>query len=78
VDDDMANIIVAQLLYLDAVDPTKDIVMYVNSPGGSVTAGNNNFVSLLFIFFPVLWLMTRASLTLPRHGYIRYYEAHPA
>ncbi|KAJ4719338.1 ATP-dependent Clp protease proteolytic subunit [Melia azedarach] len=39
VDDDMANIIVSQLLYLDAVDPTKDIIMYVNSPGGSVTAG---------------------------------------
>ncbi|RDX65279.1 ATP-dependent Clp protease proteolytic subunit 5, chloroplastic, partial [Mucuna pruriens] len=39
VDDDMANIIVAQLLYLDAVNPNKDIVMYVNSPGGSVTAG---------------------------------------
>ncbi|KAI3954403.1 hypothetical protein MKW92_035753 [Papaver armeniacum] len=39
VDDDMANIIVAQLLYLDAIDPTKDIIMYVNSPGGSVTAG---------------------------------------
>ncbi|GLT64122.1 hypothetical protein SLA2020_366330 [Shorea laevis] len=39
VDDDMANIIVAQLLYLDAIDPNKDIVMYVNSPGGSVTAG---------------------------------------
>ncbi|XP_022757867.1 ATP-dependent Clp protease proteolytic subunit 5, chloroplastic-like isoform X2 [Durio zibethinus] len=39
VDDDMANIIVAQLLYLDAVDPQKDIVLYVNSPGGSVTAG---------------------------------------
>ncbi|GMH10425.1 hypothetical protein Nepgr_012266 [Nepenthes gracilis] len=39
VDDDMANIIVAQLLYLDAVDSNKDIVMYVNSPGGSVTAG---------------------------------------
>ncbi|KAL7200317.1 hypothetical protein ACSBR1_032276 [Camellia fascicularis] len=37
--DDMTNIIVAQLLYLDAVDPNKDIVMYVNSPGGSVTAG---------------------------------------
>ncbi|CAL5352204.1 hypothetical protein CsSME_00039827 [Camellia sinensis var. sinensis] len=35
----MANIIVAQLLYLDAFDPNKDIVMYVNSPGGSVTAG---------------------------------------
>ncbi|GAV60591.1 CLP_protease domain-containing protein [Cephalotus follicularis] len=39
VDDDMANIIVSQLLYLDAIDPNKDIVMYVNSPGGSVTAG---------------------------------------
>ncbi|KAL5859251.1 hypothetical protein ACOSQ4_000547 [Xanthoceras sorbifolium] len=39
VDDDMANLIVAQLLYLDSVDPNKDIVMYVNSPGGSVTAG---------------------------------------
>ncbi|EFJ24258.1 hypothetical protein SELMODRAFT_67117, partial [Selaginella moellendorffii] len=39
VDDDMANLIVAQLLYLDAADPKKDIVMYVNSPGGSVTAG---------------------------------------
>ncbi|XP_031249135.1 ATP-dependent Clp protease proteolytic subunit 5, chloroplastic-like [Pistacia vera] len=39
VDDDMANIIVSQLLYLDALDPNKDIIMYVNSPGGSVTAG---------------------------------------
>eukprot|EP00244_Chara_vulgaris_P005239 TRINITY_DN2083_c0_g1_i1.p1 TRINITY_DN2083_c0_g1~~TRINITY_DN2083_c0_g1_i1.p1 ORF type:complete len:365 (+),score=35.24 TRINITY_DN2083_c0_g1_i1:195-1289(+) len=39
VDDDMANLIVAQLLYLDAVDAKKDIIMYVNSPGGSVTAG---------------------------------------
>lgn len=39
VDDDMANLIVAQLLYLDSVSPTKDITMYVNSPGGSVTAG---------------------------------------
>ncbi|KAJ0801413.1 putative endopeptidase Clp [Helianthus annuus] len=39
VDDDMANIIVAQLLYFHVVDPNKDIVMYVNSPGGSVTAG---------------------------------------
>jgi ATP-dependent Clp protease protease subunit len=39
VDDDMANLLVAQLLYLDSVDPGKDITMYVNSPGGSVTAG---------------------------------------
>jgi hypothetical protein len=39
VDDDMANLIVAQLLYLDSADPTKDVTLYVNSPGGSVTAG---------------------------------------
>ncbi|KAJ9533115.1 hypothetical protein QJQ45_018215 [Haematococcus lacustris] len=39
VDDDMANLLVAQLLYLDSVDMKKDITMYVNSPGGSVTAG---------------------------------------
>jgi ATP-dependent protease ClpP protease subunit len=39
VDDDMANLIVAQLLYLDSADQQKDITMYVNSPGGSVTAG---------------------------------------
>ncbi|GFZ13803.1 nuclear encoded CLP protease 5 [Actinidia rufa] len=36
---EMANNLVAQLLYLDAVDPNKDIIMYVNSPGGSVTDG---------------------------------------
>jgi ATP-dependent Clp protease protease subunit len=39
VDDDMANLIVAQLLYLDSSDPDTDITVYVNSPGGSVTAG---------------------------------------
>ncbi|GMH45832.1 hypothetical protein BSKO_13795 [Bryopsis sp. KO-2023] len=39
VDDEMANLIVAQLLYLDAMDDSKDISMYINSPGGSVTAG---------------------------------------
>ena len=42
VDDDMSNLIVAQLLYLDSVAPNKDITMYVNSPGGSVTAGKDS------------------------------------
>ena len=37
--DEVANIIVAQLLYLESVDPDKDIQFYINSPGGSVTAG---------------------------------------
>ena len=39
IDDNVANIIVAQLLLLDSEDPEKDIMLYVNSPGGSVTAG---------------------------------------
>ncbi|UQS83402.1 ATP-dependent Clp endopeptidase proteolytic subunit ClpP [Bombilactobacillus thymidiniphilus] len=39
VNDEMANTIIAQLLFLDAQDSEKDIYMYINSPGGSVTAG---------------------------------------
>ena len=39
IEDDMANSIVAQLLFLDAQDSTKDIYMYINTPGGSVSAG---------------------------------------
>jgi len=39
IEDYMANLIVAQLLFLEAEDPKKDIYLYVNSPGGSVTAG---------------------------------------
>ncbi len=39
IDDDVANVIVAQLLFLESEDPDKDINLYVNSPGGSVTAG---------------------------------------
>ena len=39
IDDDVANLVVAQLLFLQAEDPKKDIDLYINSPGGSVTAG---------------------------------------
>lgn len=39
IDDSVANAIVAQLLFLEAEDPEKDIIMYINSPGGVVTAG---------------------------------------
>lgn len=38
-DDDVANVIIAQMLFLEAENPEKDIALYVNSPGGSVTAG---------------------------------------
>ena len=39
IDDDVANLVVAQLLFLEAEDPDKDIFLYINSPGGSVSAG---------------------------------------
>jgi ATP-dependent Clp protease protease subunit len=39
VDDDVANVVIAQLLFLEAEDPDKDVHLYINSPGGSVTAG---------------------------------------
>ncbi len=39
IDDAMANVIISQLIYLEGKDPTKDISLYINSPGGSVSAG---------------------------------------
>ena len=44
VNDVSASVIVAQLLFLEAEDPEKDIHLYINSPGGSVTAGGYNAV----------------------------------
>jgi ATP-dependent Clp protease, protease subunit len=49
IDDNIANLIVAQLLFLDAEDPGKDIYLYVNSPGGSVTAGLAIYDTMQFI-----------------------------
>ncbi len=39
IDSDVANLVIAQLLFLEAEDPKRDIIMYINSPGGSVSAG---------------------------------------
>lgn len=49
VDDYSANLIVAQLLFLESENPTKDISLYINSPGGSVTAGMSIFDTMQFI-----------------------------
>ena len=49
VHDQMANLIVAQLLFLESEDPEKDIYMYINSPGGSVTAGLAIYDTMQFI-----------------------------
>jgi ATP-dependent Clp protease protease subunit len=49
IDNNVANLIVAQLLFLDAEDSEKDIYMYINSPGGSVTAGMGIFDTMRHI-----------------------------
>ncbi|MGI6316989.1 MAG: ATP-dependent Clp endopeptidase proteolytic subunit ClpP [Christensenellales bacterium] len=49
IDDDTANLIVAQLLYLEAQDPDKDIMLYINSPGGSVSAGMAIYDTMQYI-----------------------------
>jgi len=49
IDDYVANYIIAQLLYLEAEDPDKDISLYINSPGGSVTAGLAIYDTMQFI-----------------------------
>ncbi len=49
IDDDIANLVIAQLLFLEAEDPDKDINLYINSPGGVVTAGMAIYDTMQFI-----------------------------
>ena len=49
VDDQIANLVVAQLLHLESADPDKDISIYINSPGGSITAGMAIYDTMNFI-----------------------------
>jgi ATP-dependent Clp protease protease subunit len=49
IDDDMANLVVAQLLFLEGDDPDKDINVYINSPGGSVSAGMAIYDTMRYI-----------------------------
>ncbi|WP_055105578.1 MULTISPECIES: ATP-dependent Clp endopeptidase proteolytic subunit ClpP [Paenibacillus] len=49
IDDDVANLVIAQLLFLAAEDPDKDIHLYINSPGGSVTAGMGIYDTMQYI-----------------------------
>jgi ATP-dependent Clp protease protease subunit len=53
IDDNVANIIIAQLLFLQADDPDKDIYMYINSPGGSVYAGLAIYDTMQYMTAPV-------------------------
>lgn len=49
IDDNMANIVIAQLLFLESEDPDKDIHLYINSPGGSVSAGMAIYDTMQYI-----------------------------
>lgn len=49
IDDQVANLVIAQMLFLEAEDPEKDIFVYINSPGGSVTAGMAIYDTMQFI-----------------------------
>ncbi len=49
IDDNVANLVIAQMLYLEAANPEKDIYLYINSPGGSVTAGLAIYDTMQFI-----------------------------
>ncbi|MCA9463123.1 MAG: ATP-dependent Clp endopeptidase proteolytic subunit ClpP [Nitrospira sp.] len=53
IDDVFANVIIAQLLFLEAEDPEKDIHLYVNSPGGSVTAGLGIYDTMQYVKCPI-------------------------
>src|SRR5579864_8381309 len=49
IDDNVANVVTAQLLFLEAEDATKDVYLYINSPGGSITAGMAIYDTMQFI-----------------------------
>jgi ATP-dependent Clp protease protease subunit len=58
IDDDLANVIIAQLLFLDSEDPGKDIMLYVSSPGGDLQAGLSIFDTMQFLHCDVATVCT--------------------
>ncbi|HEY4240662.1 MAG TPA: ATP-dependent Clp endopeptidase proteolytic subunit ClpP [Kofleriaceae bacterium] len=58
IDDTVANLVVAQLLYLDSEDPKRDIMLYLNSPGGVVTAGLSIYDTMQFLHCDVATVVT--------------------
>src|SRR2546426_9373423 len=58
IDDDVANLVIAQLLFLDSEDPDKEISIYINSPGGSLSAGLAIYDTMRYVHPPVSTLCT--------------------
>ena len=63
VDDDMATLIVAQLLFLEAENPKKDISMYINSPGGALTAGLSIYDTMQYVRPPISTLCVGQAMS---------------
>lgn len=64
VHDQMANLIVAQLLFLESEDPDKEIFIYINSPGGAVTAGLGIYDTMNFIKCPITTIVLGQSCSM--------------
>ena len=58
IDDNVANVILAQLLFLESEDPSRDIYLYVNSPGGYITSGLAIYDTIQYIKSPVITMCT--------------------
>jgi ATP-dependent Clp protease protease subunit len=54
IDDNVANIVIAQLLYLESEDPSKDIYLYINSPGGIITSGLAIYDTMQYVKSPIV------------------------
>ncbi|MEY4046398.1 MAG: ATP-dependent Clp protease, proteolytic subunit ClpP [Chloroflexota bacterium] len=64
VEDDVANLIIAQLLFLDAEDPEKEIFLYINSPGGVITAGLAIYDTMQYVRAPVSTICTGIAMSM--------------
>jgi ATP-dependent Clp protease protease subunit len=64
IDEDIANLVIAQLLFLESQDPEKDIFLYLNTPGGSITAGMAIYDTMHFIRAPVSTICVGQAMSL--------------
>src|SRR3989449_2269874 len=64
IDDNVANLVTAQLLFLEAEDPERDISLYINSPGGSITAGLAGYDTIQFIRNDVTTICVRQAASM--------------
>src|SRR5580698_11457780 len=64
IDDDVANVVIAQMLFLESEDPDKDINLYINSPGGVVTSGMAIYDTIQFLKAPVSTICVGQAATM--------------